>query len=81
VPKWFAKANAAFEFAKANLEEGKPFFSHICFIFNKGLRSIPWLCFGKTPNIERDRDLFKNWTMEYVILDLKMNPSFYFNKP
>jgi HEPN domain-containing protein len=36
VPKWFAKADAAFKFAKANLEEGKPFFSHICFHFQQG---------------------------------------------
>jgi HEPN domain-containing protein len=31
VREWLAKANDDFEFAKVNLEEGKPFFAHICF--------------------------------------------------
>ena len=31
VREWLAKANDDFEFAKVNLEEGKPFFAQICF--------------------------------------------------
>ncbi len=31
VREWMAKANDDFEFAKVNLEEGKPFFAQICF--------------------------------------------------
>jgi len=31
VREWLAKANDDFEFARVNFEEGKPFFSHICF--------------------------------------------------
>jgi HEPN domain-containing protein len=31
IREWLAKANEDFEFAKVNLEEGKPFFAQICF--------------------------------------------------
>jgi HEPN domain-containing protein len=31
VHEWLAKANDDFEFARVNLEEGKPFFAQICF--------------------------------------------------
>jgi HEPN domain-containing protein len=35
VTEWVTKANEDFEFARVNLEEGKPFFSQICFHFHQ----------------------------------------------
>jgi HEPN domain-containing protein len=35
VGEWFAKADEDFEFARANLEEGKRFFAQICFHFQQ----------------------------------------------
>ena len=35
VEKWLAKTREDFEFARINLEEGKPFFAQICFYFHQ----------------------------------------------
>jgi len=35
VEEWLAKAREDFEFARINLEEGKPFFAQICFHFHQ----------------------------------------------
>ena len=35
IREWLAKANEDFEFARYNLEEGRPFYSQICFHFQQ----------------------------------------------
>jgi HEPN domain-containing protein len=35
VHEWLAKAYEDFEFARVNLQEGKPFFAQICFHFHQ----------------------------------------------
>ncbi len=37
VREWLAKADEDFEFARLNLEEGKPFFGQICFHFQQAV--------------------------------------------
>jgi len=35
IEEWISKANEDFEFARINLEEGKPFYAQICFHFQQ----------------------------------------------
>jgi HEPN domain-containing protein len=35
IHEWLAKAHEDFEFARVNLQEGKPFFAQICFHFHQ----------------------------------------------
>jgi len=37
VREWLAKADEDFEFARANFEEGEPFFAQICFHFQQAV--------------------------------------------
>ena len=40
ITEWIAKADDDFDFARINLEEGKPFYAQICFHFQQLLKNI-----------------------------------------